>query len=344
MTDIAITSVVNTPSDQILTKALALTTYAPITEPIAVSNNATHLSSFVHSDIAHTNRTALNNVSGVNTGDQTSIKKTWSFSKTWLTGDSVFIKTKQVFLANTSFVRVYKDNVLLTYTTDWSFNTNQESKIGTVDDLVDGVEIISPVNASVYRVEFDEYLVPFSPVITLCRADGLIPSRNLPQNTIGGGDGANGIITGIDDESDDTQITYKVNYAVPSDPFFHRVRYADHAFCANFDFNAELPTGWRIEIYKIGRWWSGKRSSESGSINTTMDNTFTPRATSTLNYINLMGFAQRKKTGKLKFRIRNTTTNEVSLFSFQTIRTRIFHYIKRDFSGSLGRIVRICVD
>ena len=37
---------------------------------VAASLDATHLSNFTHADIAHTNRTALNAVSGVNTGDQ----------------------------------------------------------------------------------------------------------------------------------------------------------------------------------------------------------------------------------------------------------------------------------
>lgn len=277
--------------------------------------------------------------------EPTSIKKTWVFEKTWNTGDIVFIKTKNVFLANASFVRVYKDGVILPRIPNWSFNTSGISKIGTVDDLVDGVQIASPVNGSIYRVEYDEYLVPFSPQIVLYRTDGYKMSRNLPQNAISGDGGKSGRLTSITDTSDETQLSYTCNYTVPN-TFSIPIKYADHGFCGNFDFNKALPTGWRIEIYKQGRRWAGNRASAMGSIIQTMNSTLCPKWVETTNSFDLMGMIARKRTGKWKIRMRNTVTNEVSLFSIQTIKTRTYTLMNPGFTAPIsgGRIIRISLD
>lgn len=262
---------------------------------------------------------------------QTSILKTRSFQKTWNTGDSAFIKTKMVFLANASFVRVYKDNVLLTYSTDWDFNDTNGSKIGAVTDLADGVEILSPTNGSVYRVEFDEYLVPFSPTIGICRSDGGMPNKGLPRNTIAD-NSRSGLLTNI--EYDNGTKVYTLTYTKPdTNTFTLSWRCADRAFCCDYDFNVALPTNWRIEVYKIGRHWSGTRASASASEIETMNSIMSPRFVSTTNLFSLDFLFNKKRSGKLKIKMRNTVTNQVSLFSIQTICARQFKYFNRSWAG-----------
>jgi len=240
------------------------------------------------------------NLSGTNTGDSSghenlatltnladkaSIKVTKTFSRIWNTGEHAYVKSKQVFLANEDFVRVYKDDVLMTYTTDWIFNSTSGKKIGAVIDLTDGVLINSPVNGSVYRVEFDEYVIPFSPTIVLCRDDGMRLSPGLIKNRIAGGDGPNGLITGIVDD-DEPAYTYTATYANPAPSFTITYYYPNRAFVGDYAFNKALPTNWRIELYKQGRWWATKRKSAVGSYNTTMNSVLSPRRTFTTNIIN----------------------------------------------------------
>lgn len=264
---------------------------------------------------------------------QTSIKKTRTFGRTWTTGDSNFIKTKMAFLANANFVRVYKDGVLLTYSTDWAFNTTNGKKLGVVDDLTDGVEILSPVNSSVYRVEFDEYLIPLCPMIGLKRSDGKMHHKGLPRNTISD-DKRSGLISGS--SYDEGTKIYTITYKKPDTSTFTLTKqYADRAFCCDFDFNKALPTGWRIEVYKVGRHWSGNRASGPGDDYETMNSILTPRFVVTTNIFSLDFLFDKKRSGQVKIKLRNTTTNEVSLFSSQTICARQFKYMDRSWN-SLG--------
>ena len=175
-----------------------------------------------------------------------SIKHTTSFGRTWTTGDSPYIKLKSVFLANESFVRVYLNNVLLVFGSDWSFNLTDGKKIGSVVDLTDGVLIDEPVNGGVYRVEFDEYVIPFNPQIALCRADNKMITKGLPRNCINGDGGKTGILSNII-EDDPQGFEYTFNYTNP-DTFSLKGYYATHWFCSNFRRGDALPTGWRIEI------------------------------------------------------------------------------------------------
>lgn len=298
------------------------------------------------------------NLSGTNTGDssghenlatltnlanKSSIKRTTSFSRTWATGEHPYIKSKQVFLANEDFVRVYKDDVLLTYTTDWSFNNTAGKKIGAVADLVDGVLINSPVDGSTYKVEFDEWVIPFSPTIVLCRSDGKMISRGLPKNYISGGDGPSGLITSITPDDDPTY-TYTAAYANPAPSFTITYYYPNRAFVGDYKFNATLPTNWRIELYKQGRWWATRRKSEAGSLNTTMNSVLSPRETYTTNIINLDDYVEKKHTGRLKLRMRNTVTNEVSLFSIQSIKIKRYNYLSRTWTSLGMPIVRASLD
>lgn len=266
-----------------------------------------------------------------------SIKKTWKFGKTWTTGDSVYVKMKMAMLGDSKFWRVYKDGALLTYTTNWTFNNTKGYKIGAVDGLVDGIALVSPVNNSVYTVEYDEYLMPFSPSIVIYRSDGVKPNRSLPSNTIVG-EGSTGRISSIS-WPDENDLLFTVGY--DSDSFTKTYRYADRLFCPEFDFNKSFPTGWRLEIYKLGRNWSGRRASAPASELTTMDSVLSPRATYTTNAVNISFMKDRKRTGEFKIRMRNTNTNEVSQFSHQTVRSRVYHYLNSSFSGVIGRILRV---
>lgn len=329
MTDVTITSVVNTPSDQIASKTFVADFYARIDGQVFTGNiSAPNLSGTNTGDSSgHENLATLTNLA-----DKSSIKRTTSFSRTWATGEHAYVKSKQVFLANEDFVRVYKDDVLLTYTTDWSFNNTAGKKIGAVADLVDGVVINSPVNGSTYKLEFDEYVIPFSPTIVLCRDDGMRLSPGLIKNRISGGDGPNGLITSITPD-DEPAYTYTATYANPAPSFTITYYYPNRAFVGDYKFNATLPTNWRIELYKQGRWWATKRKSAAGSYNTTMNSVLSPRKTFTTNIINLDDYVDKKHTGRLKLRMRNTVTNEVSLFSSQTIKTKRFSYLKRDWTA-----------
>lgn len=281
---------------------------------VAAGLDANHLSAYDH--------TKINN--------QTSIKKTRYFGRTWTTGDSVFIKTKMAFLADENFVRVFEDEVLLDYGTDWTFNTTNGKKLGVVSDLTDGVEILSPVNSSVYRVEFDEYLIPLCPMIGLKRSDGKMHHKGLPRNTVCD-DSRSGIIS--NSSYDDGTKIYTITYKKPDTSTFTLTKqYADRAFCCDFDFNKALPTGWRIEVYKVGRHWSGNRASGPGDDYETMNSILSPRFTVDTNIFSLDFLFDKKRSGQVKIKLRNTTTNEVSLFSSQTICSRQFKYMDRTWT------------
>lgn len=260
-----------------------------------------------------------------------SIKHTTSFGRTWSTGDSPYIKLKSVFLANENFVRVYANGTLLSFTTDWVFNSTIGKKIGSVVDLTDGVEILSPTNGVTYRVEFDEYVIPFNPQIALCRADGKMITRGLPRNCIDGDGGKTGILSNII-EDDPESFEYTFHYSNP-DTFTLKGYYATHWFCSNFKRGDALPTGWRIEVYKWGKHWGGTRKSERGSYHTSMNSAIVPRYTLTTNLGSVDPMIERKRSGIFMIRLRNTNTNEVSLFSIQKIRARRWRYVDRSFNA-----------
>jgi len=267
-----------------------------------------------------------------------SIKHTTSFGRTWTTGDSPYIKLKSVFLANESFVRVYANGSLLTFTTDWVFNSTIGKKIGSVTDLTDGVEILSPSNGVTYKVEFDEYVIPFNPQIALCRADNKMITKGLPRNCIKGDGGKSGVLSNII-EDDSEGFEYTFNYSNP-DTFSLKGYYATHWFCSNFRRGDALPTGWRIEVYKWGRHWSGTRKSEAGSYHTSMNSAIVPRYTLTTNLGSVAPMVEKKRSGIFMIRLRNTNTNEVSLFSIQKIRGRRWRYVDRSFNALGAAIFR----
>ena len=267
-----------------------------------------------------------------------SIKHTTSFGRTWTTGDSPYIKLKSVFLANKDFVRVYLNNVLLVFGSDWSFNLTNGKKIGSVTDLTDGVLINEPINGGVYRVEFDEYVIPFNPQIALCRADNKMITKGLPRNCINGNGGKSGILSNIV-EDDPEGFEYTFHYSNP-DTFSLKGYYATHWFCSNFRRGDALPTGWRIEVYKWGKHWGGTRKSETGSYHTSMNSAIVPRYTLTTNLGSVGPMVERKRSGIFMIRLRNTNTNEVSLFSIQKIRGRRWRYVDRSFNALGAAIFR----
>ena len=267
-----------------------------------------------------------------------SIKHTTSFGRTWTTGDSPYIKLKSVFLANESFVRVYANGSLLTFTTDWVFNSTIGKKIGSVTDLTDGVEILSPSNGVTYKVEFDEYVIPFNPQIALCRADNKMITKGLPRNCINGDGGKTGILSNIV-EDDPEGFKYTFHYSNP-DTFSLKGYYATHWFCSNFRRGDALPTGWRIEVYKWGKHRGGTRKSEKGSYHTSMNSALCPRYTLTTNLGSVAPMVEKKRSGIFMIRLRNTNTNEVSLFSIQKIRGRRWRYVDRSFNALGAAIFR----
>ena len=270
-----------------------------------------------------------------------SIKHTTSFGRTWTTGDSPYIKLKSVFLANESFVRVYLNNNLLTFGSDWSFNLTNGKKIGSVTDLTDGVLIDEPVNGGVYRVEFDEYIIPFSPMIGLCRTDGKMITKGIPRNNVNGGDGLpNGTLINIEETDNHT---YTCNYNDGGAPFTRVCYYADRMFCINYPREIAFPTNWRMEVYKQGRNWSGVRASASGSRLSTLNCVMSPRKIFTTNYVNVPDLMFGKHhSGSYRIRMRNTVTNEVSLFSIQSVHSRRFAF--KNWSGSnLGSFIKTSI-
>lgn len=267
-----------------------------------------------------------------------SIKHTTSFERTWSTGDFPYVKLKSVFLADARFVRVYADGVLLTFGDDWVFNLEGGKKIGSVDDLTDGIKLLNPVDGVTYRVEFDEYVIPFNPSIALCRNDNKMITKSLPKNTISGDGGKTGILTNIS-EDDLDNFEYTFNYTNP-DTFSLKGYYATHWFCSNFRRGDALPAGWRIEVYKWGRHWSGTRKSAKGSYHTTMNSALVPRYTLTTNIGKVYTMLERKRGGIFMIRLRNTNTNEVSLFSIQKIRGRRWRYVNRSFNALGAAIFR----
>lgn len=267
----------------------------------------------------------------------TSIKKTRTFGRTWNTGDSAFIKTKQVFLADANFVRVYADDVLLTYETDWTFNTTFGKKLGSVASLTDGVEILSPVDGTDYRVEAWEFVIPFQPIIGLYRSDGIAMCKGMPQNSISGTGGPVGILKSI---TEIDRYTYTLTFQDGANPTFTRPYYsANRACCVQYAKDEALPTNWRIEVYKRGRNWAGRRGSASASQIETMNSCMSPRSVYTTNTINLNPYCDRKRSSQFWIRLRNTSTNEVSLFSVASVRIRPFFYYSRTWTG-LGRFYR----
>lgn len=262
-----------------------------------------------------------------------SIKHTTSFERTWTTGDSVYVKLKSVFLANESFVRVYANGVL--YPSDgfnnWEFNLTDGKRIGSVGDLTDGIKLLNPVDGVTYRVEFDEYVIPFNPSIALCRNDNKMITKGLPRNCINGDGGKTGILTNIS-EDDPENFEYTFNYTNP-DTFSLKGYYANRFFCSNFRRGDALPAGWRIEVYKWGRHWSGTRKSAKGSYHTTMNSALVPRYTLTTNIGKVEPMLEKKRGGIFMIRLRNTNTNEVSLFSIQKIRGRRWRYVNRSFNA-----------
>lgn len=267
-----------------------------------------------------------------------SIKHTTSFERTWSTGDFPYVKLKSVFLADARFVRVYADGVLLTFGDDWVFNLEGGKKIGSVDDLTDGIKLLNPVDGVTYRVEFDEYVIPFNPSIALCRNDNKMITKSLPKNTISGDGGKTGILTNIiEDDLDNFEYTF--NYTNP-DTFSLKGYYPTHFFCSNFRRGDALPAGWRIEVYKWGRHWSGTRKSAKGSYHTTMNSALVPRYTLTTNIGKVYTMLDKKRGGIFMIRLRNTNTNEVSLFSIQKIRGRRWRYVNRSFNALGAAIFR----
>lgn len=299
-----------------------------------------HLSDFAHGDIAHTNRSALDAVSGVNTGDQTAIKKTFYSEKVWHTGDSVFLKLTYAMLGNSSFWRVYEDDILLTYETDWEFNDEKGFKIGSVADLVDGIKLLSPTNGSVYRFEYDEYQLPYSPMLGLYRSDGKMSMKGMPPNRITG-EGSTGVLTAIaraGNETDD--IDYEMTFN-GGETFTKPLYYANRLCVSQFQKGQAFPTNWRMEVYKQGRHWSERRKKTTGTYNTTMNSVLSPRIVYTTNEANIMWMIDKKRTGVFYVRMRNTTTNEVSQFSFQSVCTRKFYYSNADYSAGKGGFFKI---
>lgn len=273
-----------------------------------------------------------------------SYKKTWLMaSRTWTTGSNTRFKSKMVGLADSRFWRVTEDGTPLTYSTQWEFNLTPGGKIGRVSDLTDGIRVISPTNGKTYKVYYDEYYMPFQPIIGLYRTDGYKPNRNIPQNTIGG-DGGSGRLVSLNDISDDDQLSYEATYDVDPDPKTIIVRYATHAFCINYPKGEALGGNLRIEIYKQGRHWSGNRESGAGEDLTTMDNIMCPQETYTTNAVPMKDFWKKKRHGKFFMRIRNTETNEVSLFSFQTIKIRGNCMMQSNNTTPIARYRRVCLD
>lgn len=261
----------------------------------------------------------------------TSIKKVWTFEKVWNTGDAIQFKVRTVMLENENFFKVYKDGVLIDNGVGWEFNSAVGFKIGSVVDLTDGISLINPVNGSTYKIEYTEFIVPVAPLIALYRTDNKMITRGLPRNCINGDGGKSGLISNIS-VIDPEAFEYEIAYSNP-DTFTLPVYYANRFFCPNFVKGATLPTNWRVEVYKQGRHWTGTRRSESGSYNNTMNSTLCPRYTFTTNAQAITPLMDRKRTGIFFIRLRNTVTNEVSLFSNQRIKTRRFRYISRSHSA-----------
>lgn len=267
------------------------------------------------------------------------IKHTTSFGRTWTTGDSPYIKLKSVFLSDERFVRVYANNTLLIFETDWEFNNTDGKKIGSVADLTDGVKILYPTNGVTYKVEFDEYVIPFNPSIALCRNDGKMITKSLPKNTISGDGGKTGVLTNII-EDDLTNFEYTFNYSNPGS-FILKGYFATHFFCSNFRRDEELPDGWRVEVYKLGRHWTGIRASEGGSYLSTMNSSLCPRFTFSNNLESVGSFVEKNRGGIFCIRLRKVETNEVSLFSIQKMRGRRWRYVNRSFVPIGSAIFRV---
>lgn len=71
-----------------------------------------------------------------------------------------------------------------------------------------------------------------------------------------------------------------------------------------------------------------------------MNSALVPRYTLTTNIGKVYTMLERKRGGIFMIRLRNTNTNEVSLFSIQKIRGRRWRYVNRSFNALGAAIFR----
>jgi len=253
-------------------------------------------------------------------------------------GVDKFLKMRYPIYASSTFVRVYKDGVIMTFGADYDFNPGPGgAKIGSIADITDGVRfLVATVAGSTYRLEYDEYASDITPPIFMWRNDNGTMRRGnfLFRTPAAAGVPSGAVMTaGITKNS---AFSYTAHYGAID----VTKTYADRLGVALFDKGADIPTmlgaGWRLEVYKFGK----KTAPDGGN---TTDRLLMPFKTSTTNGIALDaspfitgGALDHIRSGHYIVRLRNTVSNSVTRFSPQRMYLRRFGVRSGTYAASFG--------
>lgn len=233
------------------------------------------------------------------------------------TSDWFFIKFRIFFAKSSSFVRVYANDVLMSYGTDWLFNEGGDGFPGRLASLTDGVKILEGVIGVTYRVEVDEFYLPMTPILMRGRSDfgkmsqGVISQERyfdlVPKKIVS--------ISEID------HFTINAIYEGSKSVIF---RYPNLIYLAGFGYNDLLPNNWQIEVYRRG---AAKNNVRIPNPKVSTD-ALIPIFGSSYNQIRFEDLfyvgAFRRFRNRFLVRLRQVSTNTVSNFSVQEIFARMY--------------------
>lgn len=243
-----------------------------------------------------------------------------------------YLKMRQAFYANPSFVRVYENDHLLEYDLDWVFTSEGGSGLQRVSGLNDGIELANAgVSTNTYTLEILEAYSGVTPTLYKWRNDGKKMRRT--------GIRYRSIVKG----NPDTLVSISMN-----DPFDYVASYtggdkqyyfADRVGVGFWGKGEDLEGDLKIEVYKYGR---RKTPSFSDNIsNVTSDSVFVPCLSLSTNEIDLTdqvfhGGSNQPVQGYWIVRLRDRATNTLSNWSVHKIKEKMYGVWDPGYTTRIG--------
>ena len=238
-----------------------------------------------------------------------------------------YFKTRMPMFRNGPFTKVYENGTLLVAGTDWEWGA---VRMGLVPDLIDNVRIVNPHTSSTYRLEYTECRSSFAPRLALYRRDSEpSPHKSItPRVNIHDGVNTYSRIINRFTYADPGELVYYVEYidatGAPSSKSIICKTFANHIRIAGIDENWAMSP-WRIELWKTGARKAGGNNNRPGGYNTAL----VPYAAFATNRIKINPEPMHKQGTDYKIMLRNTNTNEVTLFAdrdLSILRKNVWQY------------------